>query len=212
MATRSACLLRRGCASAANADRIDKRLTGKLDADGPLAASMVHDYLGDIALIMRGTLDGMSADEAMEEPERTLRDAYGDVRVTEWRCVTEGDPRPCRITAEFESSDFAQRSGRNLIMNGSALGPRRTESRLPEETRWSAEVLLGAVNFWTEATCGTALRPPQRRKAPFSGDLSVYRPLAGVPPTRQRAVCRDATTRQARSVIPCGDPAQHDGA
>ena len=167
---------------------------------------MVHDYLGDIALIMRGTLDGMSADEAMEEPERTLRDAYGDVRVTEWRCVTEGDPRPCRITAEFESSDFAQRSGRNLIMNGSALGPRRTESRLPEETRWSAEVLLGAVNFWTEATCGTALRPPNAERPPSQGTslFTGHSPecrrrasaqCAGMPPPDRRGASFHAVTR-----------------
>jgi hypothetical protein len=130
------CFFRRIPDSSAESNRIEKRLVGELKANGSFSAELVHDYYGDIALTMRGILDGVSSQEAREALERSLGDAYGDVRVTDWRCVTSGDPRPCRVIATFESDNCGQRSGGNLIIDGSALGPRRLEGQLPDETRW----------------------------------------------------------------------------
>ncbi len=134
--TDKGCFFRMIPDSATDDNRIERRLVGELKADGSFSAELVHDYHGDIALAMRGVLDGMSSQEAKEALERRLGDAYGDVRVTDWRCVTSGNPRPCRVIATFESDNCGQRSGRNLIIDGSALGPRRLEGQLPNETRW----------------------------------------------------------------------------
>ncbi|MFH1689534.1 MAG: DUF3857 and transglutaminase domain-containing protein [Candidatus Eisenbacteria bacterium] len=134
--TDKGCFFRKIPDSAAERNRIEKRMVGKLKADGSLSAELVEEYHGDIALTMRGVLDGMSSQDAKEALERSLEDTYGDVRVTDWRCVTSGDPRPCRIIAQFESDNCGQRSGGNLIIDGSVLGPQRLERQLPDEHRW----------------------------------------------------------------------------
>jgi transglutaminase-like putative cysteine protease len=135
--TDDGCYFKTTPVSSVGANRIEKRVTGKLNADGSLTASLVFEYTGDIALSTRGFLEGLSEKEGEERLEHLLRGAFGDARVTSWRCVTDGDPRPCRIIAEFESDDFAQRSGGTLIIDGAAFGPSHVEGDLPDETRWN---------------------------------------------------------------------------
>ena len=131
------CFFRRVPDSRADANRIETRVKGKLNPDGSFGAELVMEYRGDPALALRGTLDRMSPEEARKALERFLRDDFGDVTVTSSKCFTSGEPRPCRIVAEFECDRLAQRAGSSLIIAGSTFGPERFEGQLPQEQRWN---------------------------------------------------------------------------
>jgi hypothetical protein len=116
-------------------NRIDTHVRALLDEEGNLTGELRSEYHGDLALQMRGFLDSVSGDEAKKAVERWMEDTYSHVRVTGWGCETEGSPRPCILTVDFESEGCAQLSSGRMILDGNVFGTGRREGTLPDRER-----------------------------------------------------------------------------